>query len=257
MFKLKSIVVLLSIALLASCGGRTISSTQNNLDYQYAKALNNFNGKNLEQAKQNFKDIVNQYPFRPEAIEAQVLLIWINYIQGNYVDVDVDLEAFLRFYVYNSYTPWARYMQGLVNYQTVEIASRDQTSTNQALNIFIEIARNANNYFAKDSMLRIDVLKHLLAQRSMQIASWYTKDKRYIAALNRYNEVIKFFSDTAYIQEALYKSAELWVLMGVNQEAFKNIAVLGYNYPNSKWYNYGTKLITKYTPYNYDTALKE
>jgi outer membrane protein assembly factor BamD len=36
---------------------------------------------------------------------------------------------------------------------------------------------------------------------------------------------------------------EVWLLLGVKDEARKYAAVLGYNYPGSKWYAYSYKLL--------------
>ena len=68
------------------------------------------------------------------------------------------------------------------------------------------------------------------------------------AALNRFFTVVREYPATRSVQEALYRLTETYLILGLNEEAQKSAAVLGYNYPESRWYKKAYALMKKYAP---------
>ncbi|MFP5450093.1 MAG: outer membrane protein assembly factor BamD, partial [Alphaproteobacteria bacterium] len=48
--------------------------------------------------------------------------------------------------------------------------------------------------------------------------------------------------------EALYRMTESYLAMGIPEEAKRSAAVLGANYPGSKWYSRAYELMQKHAP---------
>ena len=66
-----------------------------------------------------------------------------------------------------------------------------------------------------------------------------------------FNELITScnFSNTRFTPEALYRTTEIYMTIGLNEEASNTASVLGYNYPKSEWYELSYNLInTKNKP---------
>ena len=59
------------------------------------------------------------------------------------------------------------------------------------------------------------------------------------------NIVINEFSQSKFTPEALYREIEIYYTLGMIDDAKKTSAVIGYNYPKSKWYKYSYKLLKK------------
>ena len=72
---------------------------------------------------------------------------------------------------------------------------------------------------------------------------FYQKKGKYTAALNRYKIVIRNFANTKFIPEALYRTTEIYIALGLREEASNTASVLGYNYPKSSWYELSYNLI--------------
>ena len=68
------------------------------------------------------------------------------------------------------------------------------------------------------------------------------------AALNRFDTVVRDYPVTRSVQEALYRLTETYLILGLDEEAQKSAAVLGYNYPESRWYKKAYALMKKYAP---------
>ena len=54
--------------------------------------------------------------------------------------------------------------------------------------------------------------------------------------MKRYKKVIDDHSESKFTPEALHRLVEIYYKLGMIQDAEKTTAVLGYNYPKSKWY---------------------
>ncbi len=77
----------------------------------------------------------------------------------------------------------------------------------------------------------------------MEIGRFYLSNKKYFAALNRFKIVVEEFSITKFTPEALHRMVEAYYEMGMYEESNNTAALLGHNYPKSKWYEYSYNLI--------------
>ena len=73
----------------------------------------------------------------------------------------------------------------------------------------------------------------------------YFSLKKYIAATKRFKRIINSYQTTTYVPEALHRLVEIYLILGIKEEAIVNARVLGYNYPDSKWYKLSYKLLKK------------
>ena len=78
----------------------------------------------------------------------------------------------------------------------------------------------------------------------MNVGLFYLKNKKVLAAMKRYNIVLKNHSKSKFIPEALFRLVEIYyIALGLEDDAYKTAAVIGYNYPESKWYKYSYNII--------------
>ncbi len=66
----------------------------------------------------------------------------------------------------------------------------------------------------------------------------------YLAAINRFKRVVDEYQTTTHVPEALERLTECYLALGLTDEARRTAAVLGYNYPGSKWYEDTYALVT-------------
>ena len=118
------------------------------------------------------------------------------------------------------------------------------TFNNLALEAFNQvIKRFPESKYAKDSRQKIILVNSNIAAKHMEIGRFYLNNKKYIAALNRFKIVIDEFSITKFTPEALHRMVEAYYEMGMYEESYNTAALLGYNYPNSKWYKLSYNLV--------------
>ena len=117
------------------------------------------------------------------------------------------------------------------------------------------IKRFPDSKYAKDSRQKIILVKSNVAAKHMEIGRFYLENKKYFAALNRFKIVVDEFSITKFTPEALHRMVEAYYEMGMYEDSYNTAALLGYNYPESKWYKYSYNLVGQND--NEETFLKK
>ncbi|PZQ23032.1 MAG: outer membrane protein assembly factor BamD, partial [Sphingopyxis macrogoltabida] len=127
--------------------------------------------------------------------------------------------------------------------------TRDQKITEQAKNALGEVIRRyPDSRYAADARLMVDLVQDHLAGKEMEIGRFYQRSSNWLAASIRFREVVDKYQTTSHAPEALYRLTESYLALGVPEEAKKSAAVLGANYPGSKWYERAYALMRKNAP---------
>jgi outer membrane protein assembly factor BamD len=79
----------------------------------------------------------------------------------------------------------------------------------------------------------------------MQVGRYYLHRDNYLAAINRFRTVVSEYQTTAQVEEALMRLTEAYMALGIVNEAQTAAAVLGHNFPDSKWYKHAYGLLGK------------
>ena len=77
----------------------------------------------------------------------------------------------------------------------------------------------------------------------MEVGRYYMERANYVAAINRFKTVVTDYQTTAHVEEALGRLVEAYMALGITKEAQNAAAILGHNYPDSKWYKDSYKLL--------------
>ena len=116
-------------------------------------------------------------------------------------------------------------------------STRDQERTERAIVAFEElIARYPKSEYVLDAREKLLVARDQLAGKEMNVGRYYLEKRNYTAAVNRFREVIIKYQTTRHVEEALMRLTEAYMALGITSEAQTAAAVLGHNFPDSRWY---------------------
>jgi outer membrane protein assembly factor BamD len=162
---------------------------------------------------------------------------YANYMNGKYDEAIISLDRFIELHPGNRDAPYAYYLKALSYYEQISDVGRDQKMTRLALNAMREVVRRfPNTAYARDARLKLDLARDHLAGKEMSIGRYYQRRDDYLAAINRYRSVIEQFQTTTHVPEALHRLTECYLALGITDEAQMSAAVLGHNFPGSRWY---------------------
>ena len=198
---------------------------------------------------QAFDEIDRYYPYSRWALRAQIMEAFAYYVRRDYDEAVIVLDRFLQLYPGNSFAPYAYYLKALCYYAQISDTERDQKMTRQALDALNEVVKRfPDTPYAKDAEEKIVLARDYLAAKEVNIGLFYLKQNVHIAAMNRFMNVVQNYQTTQHVQEALYRLTETYLILGLDEEAQKSAAVLGYNYPAGSWYARAYDLMKEYVP---------
>lgn len=200
--------------------------------------------KNYKQATHLFEEVERQHPYSQWATKAQLMAAYSAYEGDNYDDAILALDRFIELHPGAEDIDYAYYLKALAYYEQISDVARDQGLTQEALTAFDTLVqRFPNSKYARDAKLKMDLTNDHLAGKEMEIGRYYLNRGETNAAINRFRTVIKDYQTTTHVPEALHRLVECYLSLGLYTEAERVAAVLGYNYPGSKWYEDTYKII--------------
>lgn len=230
----------LAIGACTSTPKTEINPTAENI---YNKGFKELEKTAYSKAAFNFEKVELEHPYSKWATKAKLMSAYAYYKDQKYDDAILSLERFIRYHPGNKDIAYAYYMRGLCYYEQIVGIEKDQGITAQAKDAFNQvILRFPDSEYAKDARLKMDLITDHLAGQEMEVGRFYLKQQNYLSALNRFSEVVNNYQTTAHIEEALYRQAEIYKILGLDKEQQDAVKVLGHNYPESKWYKRAQKL---------------
>jgi outer membrane protein assembly factor BamD len=210
----------------------------------YNEALDQLENGDPRQAGQAFEEVERQHPYSEWAIRAQLMSAYAFYQANEYDEAIAAARRFIDLHPGHKDVAYAYYLIGVCNYEQISDVGRDQKMTEQALEAFDELVRRfPNSRYARDAELKADLARDHLAGKEMEIGRYYLRRSKYVAAINRFRNVIERYQSTTHVPEALHRLTEAYLSLGVADEARRTAAVLGYNFPSSRWYEDSYRLI--------------
>ena len=202
-------------------------------------------------AAKKFNEAELLYPQSEWAPKSALMAAYAYYSQDYYYDAEYELERFIKLYPNEDSIPYAHYLLGMVHYERIVDEKKDLGPLVKAEEKFKFIQKNyPNTDFSLDASYKLDLINDYLASKEMYIGVHYIKKKKWIAAINRFKNVINNYDETSFIDEALHRLVEIHYKIGLTDEAQKYASILGYNYQSSEWYSKSYKIFNK----NYKSA---
>lgn len=217
----------------------------------YAEADALMNKGSFEAAAKKFEDLDRSHPYSPEARRAMVLAAYAYYKAGKGPEAIASAERYTVMHPGTKDAPLAHHIIASAYFDEINTANRDQTPTRKALEqLKILQSRYPDSTYAEKAANRIRIAEDTLAASEMEVGRYYQNQKNFVAAINRFRTVVSDYQTTAHVEEALMRLTECYMALGVVNEAQTAVAVLGHNFPESKWYRDAHALLTEsgYSP---------
>ena len=249
-----ALLLLAALALpMAGCAGRKAkkdtSYVARDVNSLYATAKDRLDRGDFKLAAALFDEVERQHPYSPWARRAQLMSAFSYYMGNDYTESTNSAQRFLSIHPGNRDAPYAYYLIALNYYEQIEDVTRDQKITQSALDSFGELTRRyPNSRYAADGRLKVDLVRDHLAGKEMEIGRFYQRRGNWLASVVRFRKVVDTYDSTSHTPEALLRLTESYLALGIPEEAKRSAAVLGHNYPGSKWYERAFSLVQKHVP---------
>ena len=249
--KLVSFTVLASVATalaLAGCAGKPqkaqLAYQERPVEALYAAGAERLDRRSWSEAVDYFAEVERQHPYSEWARRAMTMEMYAFYQGSQYEDALSTADRFIGLYPGSPAASYAYYMKAICYFEQIVDVGRDQNATLMAQNALREVVRRfPNSEYARDARVKLDMVSDQLAGKEMTVGRWYLHQNQPLAAIGRFRTVVDRYQTTSHAPEALYRLVEGYLMLGLTDEATKNGAVLGYNYPGDRWYFDAYKLL--------------
>ena len=242
---LSAAVVLSGCALLKGKKKTDTTYEERPVDQLYSAGAERMDQHKWDESVNFFKEVERQHPYSEWSRRAILMQIYAHYEANQYDEAVADANRFIELYPGNQTAAYAYYIRAECYFEQILDVGRDQASTLQAQANMREVTRRfPNTEYASDARLKLDMISDQLAGKEMTVGRWYMREGDTLAAIGRFRTVVDKYQTTSHAPEALYRLVAAYLTLGLVEEAKRNAAVLGYNYPGDRWYADAYELMT-------------
>ena len=197
-------------------------------------------------AAKKFLEAELLFPQSDWAPRSALMASYSYYLQNYYAEALFNLERFLKTYPSDNNLAYAHYLIAMCHYETIEDEKRDSAPLLKAQKKFEYILKKyPNTDFAMDSKFKLGLIRDIIASKEMYLGRHYLKKGKWIAAMNRFKNVIDKYDQTIFVEEAIHRLVEVNYKIGFKEESQKYANLLGYNYLSSEWYKKSYKVFNR------------
>ncbi len=245
------LVLALPIAACSAWDGRqdalnTQSGGDNSPEGLFAAGMEALNNEQHARAVQYFDTVEREHPYSAFATNAKLMAAYSEYMRNRYTEAIGALDRFIQLHPAHRDIAYAYYLRALSLYEQINDVQRDQRTTEQAMVALQDVInRFPNTPYARDARLKMDLARDHLAGHEMVVGRFYQNRRLFLSAIGRFRRVVEEYQTTNHVPEALHRLTEIYLTLGLTEEARRTASVLGYNYPGSEWYQDSYSLLVQ------------
>jgi outer membrane protein assembly factor BamD len=233
-----------SINPFASAKSSSDISSDEPAELLYNDGLARLQNRNFDGAARKFGEVDKQYPYTTWSRRGLLLTTYAHYENRAYEDAISNGRRYVSLYPADKDAAYAQYLVGMSYFNQIPDVTRDQERSARALLAMDELIRRyPQSEYVADARQRVAVARDQLAGKEMDIGRFYLEKRNFPGAVNRFREVLTKYQTTRHTEEALLRITEAYLSMGIVQEAQTAAAVLGHNFPDSRWYKDAFRLL--------------
>src|SRR5712675_639634 len=201
--------------------------------------------KDFKESAKRFEEVDRQHPYSEWARKSLIMSAYAYYEAGAYDDSIGAARRYIQLHPGSPDAAYAQFLIGSSYFDQIRDISRDQDRTEKAIAGLDEVIRKyPTTEYAVSAKRKIAIARDQLAGREVMTGKYYLDRRDYSGAINRFKVVVTRYQTTRHVEEALLRLTEAYMALGVVEEAQTSAAVLGHNFPDSRWYQDAHALLT-------------
>jgi outer membrane protein assembly factor BamD len=193
--------------------------------------------KDPKEAAKKFEEVDRQHPYSEWARKALIMSAFAYYQAGSYDDCINSARRYVTLHPGSSDAAYAQFLIGSSYFDQIPEISRDQERAEKAAQSLEEVVRKyPKSEYAVAAKRKIEIARDQLAGKEMHLGRAMLDERNFNGAINRFKVVVTRYQTTRHVEEALLRLTEAYTALGIMDEAQTSAAVLGHNFPDSRWY---------------------
>jgi outer membrane protein assembly factor BamD len=215
MLNFRALTALLAALIIAGCAGtpnKTEAPKPAPEMYKHAKSA--LDDSNWRLAIVRLQNLEATYPFGDYGIQAEVDLIFAQYMSGDNDSAVDEAKRFMQEHPRSKQVAYAMYMEGIAQFPSglnplwkpfpVSTAGFDPSHVLKSFQAFHDLVqRFPQSRYAPDARQRMIYLRNRLAAHDYHVADYYIRRGAWLAAVRRAQHLLKHYPETPAVPKAL------------------------------------------------------
>ena len=208
----------------------------------YTQIQANMQASNYKTAVDRLNTLQARFPFDDFGTQAQLDLIYANYMERDYDAATDAADRFIREHPRHPDVDYAYYMKGVAYFDPeVDFLRKwaghdnfqhDPGNAQKSFEAFVLlIEKYPDSRYLPDARQRLVFLRERLADFDWQAADWYMRRGAWISALQRSYSIVQHYPQTPRTQDALQIMYSCYRKLGLDDLAASTQKLLETNYP--------------------------
>ena len=144
-----------------------------------------------------FQEILDRYPFTPEATLAELKAADCNYFLEHYPEALVLYQEFEEKHPTNEAMPYVMYQKAMCNYKRIDRVDRDVSGAEQAIQLFGQLIRAyPDSPYTEEAQARIKAARDFLANHEYFVVEFYLRKDKLKEAEIRLKHILAMYPDS-------------------------------------------------------------
>jgi outer membrane protein assembly factor BamD len=219
------------LALLAAgCGSKKPLSAE---EY-FALASGNLREGAYNVAAEQYRELLDQYPFSQYSQEAELKIAHAQFLDGRCPEAVAALTDFQRRHPTSPSLPFVGYLLGRCYELQMKPPDRDQSASQNAYAYYTAVVQQyPDSPFADLARQRLQHCREVMAEHEMIVANFYDSHDNRKAAETRLLDLVNQFNDTDVAGDALYALGNLYRREGEPDKAVLAYAAVTRDHPDN------------------------
>ena len=193
-----------------------------------------FNNKKYTLAIDRFQRVKSEFPFTPQLISAELKLAEAYYLNKQLPEAIAAFKEFQGMHPSNENIPFVVYHLGLAHLEHFTGSDRYQKMTEIAKGYFETVVKDhASSLYAAPAREKLVQCLEYLSESEFNVATFYFNEKKYPAAIDRLEGILKRYAQTPLAAKALYYLGESYRLEKNPLKAALAYEALSQHYPDN------------------------
>ena len=198
----------------------------------FSLASQNLRQGSYTQAVENYRNLLDEYPFSEYSEEAELKIGIAHYKTGSCPEATAAFTDFQRRHPTSPHLPLVGYLLGQCAEQQMRPSDRDQSASQNAHAYYQALMQqHPTSPYAELARERLEHCRETLADHELQIARYYVYHENDKAAETRLLDLVNRFNDTDVAGDALFQLGELYRKEDQTEKAVLAFAALEYHHP--------------------------
>jgi outer membrane protein assembly factor BamD len=161
------------------------------------KGMDDYNVGKYFTAIEFFDEILDRYPFSPEATLAELKAADCSYYLERYQEALMLYEAFEDHHPTNEAIPYVMFQKAMCDYKRIDRIDRDTSGALNAIQLFKQLLKAyPDSPYAGEARARIASATAFLANHEYFVAKYYVRTEKYSEAIIRLKYMLAMYPDT-------------------------------------------------------------